>query len=48
MMMVVDRCGFEPRPGGYVSKCDLCFEARRVLQGTGMFGELRPASFYAG
>lgn len=37
---------FEPRPEGYVSKCDLCLHARHVLRATGRYNELRPDAFY--
>jgi hypothetical protein len=47
MQVAVRRYGFTPREDGYVSKCDLCFDVRRALQGTGGSIELRPASFYS-
>lgn len=39
--------GFEPRPDGYVSKCDLCYDVRRSLVSHGERAELRPHSFYS-
>lgn len=38
--------GFVPRENGYISKCDLCFDARRHLHKTGGYAELRPGTFY--
>ena len=38
--------GYEQRPGGYVSKCDLCLDLRRHLAATGDFPELSPREFY--
>jgi len=46
MLVAREEHGFRPRPEGYVSKCDLCFDVRRFLLGTGKFRELRPAFFY--
>jgi hypothetical protein len=45
--MAKERYGFVPREDGYVSKCDLCFDARRCLVDSHEFRELRPLSFYA-
>jgi hypothetical protein len=44
--MAAERCGFEPREGGYIGKCDLCLDARGCLAGTGDYPELRPAEYY--
>jgi hypothetical protein len=35
-----------PQSGGYVSKCDICFDIRRFLFEIGKFDELRPREFY--
>ena len=39
--------GYQPRPEGYAGKCHLCVDVRRHLFESGLFGELRPAGFYA-
>lgn len=41
--------GFEPRPAGWVNKCDLCAEIRvfLVLNGYSRSQELAPAEFYS-
>ena len=46
MRTASERFGYEPKAGGYVSKCDLCFDVRRRLEATAQFPELRPSSFY--
>lgn len=46
MELAVEEHDFKPRPDGYVSKCDLCFDVRRTLQASGQFPELRPAAYY--
>jgi hypothetical protein len=38
--------GYPERPGGYISKCDLCLDIRCHLSDHGDFGELRPREFY--
>lgn len=39
--------GFQPDPDGYVSGCDLCFQARKALRAAGRCPDLRPAEAYA-
>ncbi|MCE5325738.1 MAG: radical SAM protein [Planctomycetaceae bacterium] len=40
------QCAFKPREQGYVSKCDLCLDARGSLERLGTYSELAPAGFY--
>lgn len=42
----VSRHGHAPRAEGYVSKCDLCLDARRALHATGDYPDLRPDFYY--
>jgi len=42
-----DEAGFAPDPTGYVSGCDLCFQARKALRTAGRCPDLRPAEAYA-
>jgi hypothetical protein len=46
MQTAAGEAGYEPKDGGYISKCDLCFDVRRALLATGRFPELRPANYY--
>ncbi len=46
MDLAAERHGYEERPGGYVSPCDLCQDVRRHLWRAGGYPELRPGSFY--
>jgi hypothetical protein len=46
MTLATRRHGYEERPSGYVSRCDLCLDIRRHLFQQGTYRELRPASFY--
>jgi hypothetical protein len=47
LMRMAEPFGYRPRPGGYLGKCDLCFDVRRHLVATGRFPELRPRSIYS-
>ena len=38
--------GYETREEGYVSRCDLCLDARKHLAENGDYAELRPMEFY--
>jgi hypothetical protein len=38
--------GYEEREEGYVSRCDLCIDARKHLAETGDYPELQPLEFY--
>jgi hypothetical protein len=38
--------GYEESPEGYCSRCHLCLDLRRYLNGKGDFPELRPKEFY--
>jgi hypothetical protein len=40
------RHGYQERPGGYTSKCDLCLDIRSYLVKVREFSELRPREFY--
>jgi len=47
LLDLAEKCvGFSQREDGYVSKCDLCLDARGALQETGKYEELRPENFY--
>ena len=48
MKMAEEECGYEQRPDGYISKCDLCLHVRAALCRTGRFSELTPEFFYRG
>jgi len=48
MKMAEAECGYEPRPDGYISKCDLCLHVRAALLQTGKYRELTPEFFYRG
>ncbi|MEF8787699.1 MAG: radical SAM protein [Planctomycetota bacterium] len=38
--------GYEEREGGYMSRCDVCIDARKYLAETGDYEELQPREFY--
>jgi len=47
MRLACEKFDYQPRPDGYVSKCDLCLRVRSHLRETGQFPDLEPAAFYA-
>ena len=38
--------GYEERDEGYISRCEVCIDARKYLAATGDYEELRPREFY--
>ncbi len=48
MKVAEQECGYEQRPDGYISKCDLCLHVRAALCRTGKYPELTPEFFYRG
>lgn len=46
-LLETDGFDYKPRPAGYISKCDLCFDIRKQLRQIGGYPELQPQEFYA-
>jgi hypothetical protein len=46
MRLAHEQFDYQEKEGGYISKCDLCFDVRRHLRARGKFNELLPDAFY--
>ncbi|MHC4943807.1 MAG: radical SAM protein [Planctomycetota bacterium] len=46
MQQVVEEFGYEEKPEGYISECDLCLDVRTFMRSRKKFNELEPEAFY--